>query len=206
MLKCCPSGSSTAGECVGLPDLICHMGLHTLASSALDNITVYVLIMQPGRRGGKHGVLSNSCSCLINVFKNTEHALYLFFLFLFKLYDLRSMPATLTTTCVISWELCETEWRSVFDDWQLLQHEQPAFHSCFMCTADVLKKAAAYLPMLIHPRTITQPKAICFCSGCHIWMYATSRGIKRTLKEKNASWLTHSSLKLKANKKAVNPL
>lgn len=50
----------------------------------------------------------------------------------------------------------------MFDDWQLLEHEQSASLLCFMCTADVLKSsvycATACLPMLIHPRTITQPR------------------------------------------------
>lgn len=36
----------------------------------------------------------------------------------------------------------------MFDDWQLLEHEQAASHSC----------AAACLLLLIHPSTITQPR------------------------------------------------
>lgn len=96
MPRCCPSGSSTAGECIGLPDLIRHTGLHTLASSALDKVAMYMLIMQLGRGGGKHGIISNSSSCLIkkSTFfkkkKRLECVVFIFFLLLLSwLHDLK---------------------------------------------------------------------------------------------------------------------
>lgn len=97
----------------------------------------------------------------------------------------------------------------MFDDWQLLEHEQSASYPCFMRTADVLKSSvyctAGCLLMLIHPRTITQPWPYVSAQPATYECTLHPTGESFLFRGRMQSWLRHTFiLKWRADKKAVN--